>query len=76
MFLAGSETTSSTMEWAVAELLCNPGAMRKTKEELDRVVGRNRKVEGKDIDELPYFMAVLKETLRLHPPLPRNAMKV
>ncbi|KAL5809387.1 hypothetical protein ACOSQ3_030078 [Xanthoceras sorbifolium] len=79
MFFAGSETTSSTMEWTMAELLRNPESMEKTKEELDRVVGRNRKVDEKDIDELPYLKAVVKETLTLSPPipllLPRNTMQ-
>ncbi|KAI9154545.1 hypothetical protein LWI28_027882 [Acer negundo] len=79
MFFAGSETNSSTIEWAIAELLRNPEFMRKTKEELDQVVGQKRKVEEKDIDKLPYLKAVVKETLRLHPPvpllLPRNSMQ-
>ncbi|XP_044472860.1 iridoid oxidase-like [Mangifera indica] len=79
MFFAGSETTSSTLEWAMTELLRNPESMRKIKEELDRIVGRNRKVEETDINELPYLKAVVKETLRLHPPipllLPRNSMQ-
>ncbi|KAK9291153.1 hypothetical protein L1049_009341 [Liquidambar formosana] len=79
MFLAGSETTSSSIEWGMAELLRNPELMRKAREELDRVVGPNRKVEERDMDELPYLQAVMKETLRLHPALPllvpRNALQ-
>ncbi|XP_015898570.3 iridoid oxidase [Ziziphus jujuba] len=79
MFMAGSETTSSTIEWAMAELLRNPKSMQRAKEELNRVVGPNRKVEESDMDNLPYLEAVVKETLRLHPPIPllipRNAME-
>lgn len=79
LFLAGSETTSSTMEWALTELLLNPDSMAKVKGELDRVIGPSRKVEESDIDNLPYLQAVLKETFRLHPPIPflvpRRAMK-
>ncbi|GLT59067.1 hypothetical protein SLA2020_319090 [Shorea laevis] len=79
MFFAGSETSSSSIEWAMAELLRHPESMRKVKEELDRVIGPNRKVEESDTENLPYFQAVIKETLRLHPALPltlpRNAME-
>lgn len=79
IFLAGSETTSSTIEWAMTELLCNPESMMKAKTELARVVGPKQKVEESDIDNLPYLQAVIKETLRLHPPIPflvpRRAMK-
>ncbi|WRX23930.1 Cytochrome P450 - like 10, partial [Theobroma cacao] len=79
IFLAGSETTSSTIEWAFAELLCNPDAMIKAKAELTRVVGPNKKVEERDIENLHYLHAVVKETFRLHPPvpflIPRKAMQ-
>ncbi|XVE96518.1 hypothetical protein REPUB_Repub02eG0229500 [Reevesia pubescens] len=79
MFFAGSETTSITIEWAMAELLRNPESMTKAKEELDRVIGPKRKVEESDVDKLPYLQAVIKETLRLHPAipllLPRNAIQ-
>ncbi|CAH2056683.1 unnamed protein product [Thlaspi arvense] len=54
MFFAGSETTSSTIEWAMAELLRGPGAMKNVKEEIDRVVP-NRKVEESDIDRFALF---------------------
>ncbi|XP_009602679.1 cytochrome P450 76A2-like [Nicotiana tomentosiformis] len=70
MFLAGSETTSSSVEWALTELLRHPEAMAKVKEELSKVVGPNKKFEESDIDNLPYMQAILKESLRLHPPLP------
>ncbi|KAH7854342.1 hypothetical protein Vadar_012759 [Vaccinium darrowii] len=79
MFFAGSETTSSTVEWAMVELLRQPDSMRKVREEIARVIGPDKKVEEKNIDDLPYLVAVVKETLRLHPAtpllLPRNAME-
>lgn len=79
IFFTGTETTSTTTEWIIAELLKNPEAMRKVKEELNEVVGENRKVEESDIEKLPYLQAVIKETLRLHPAapllLPRNTIQ-
>ncbi|KAK4481144.1 hypothetical protein RD792_012022 [Penstemon davidsonii] len=70
MFLAGSETTSSSIEWAMTELLRNPDAMTMVKHEISSVIGPNNKFEERDIDNLPYFQAVIKESLRLHPPIP------
>ncbi|XP_024922629.3 cytochrome P450 76A2-like [Ziziphus jujuba] len=79
IFLAGSETTSSAVEWALTELLCNPESMNKAKAELAQVVRPDRKVEESDIENLPYLQAVVKETLRLHPTIPflipRKAMR-
>jgi cytochrome P450 len=69
MFLAGAETTSSTIEWAMTELLINRDCMSKVKIELNSVVGE-KDVEESDIDKLPYLQGVVKETLRLHPPIP------
>ncbi|GMN39329.1 hypothetical protein TIFTF001_008548 [Ficus carica] len=70
MFLAGSESTSSSVEWALTELLLNPYVMAKAKAELTQLIGSNRKFQETDIDNLPYLNAVIKETLRLHPPIP------
>ncbi|KAL2250719.1 cytochrome P450 76A1-like [Sesamum indicum] len=79
MFFAGSETTSISIEWGFAELLRSPHTFKKLREELDRVVGVNRRVEEKDVENMPYLQAVVKETLRLHPALPlllpRNTME-
>jgi cytochrome P450 len=58
------------MEWAMAELLCNPEALSKAKLELKQVIGEGHPVEESDISRLPYLQAILKETLRLHPPTP------
>ncbi|KAG5568329.1 hypothetical protein H5410_064654 [Solanum commersonii] len=70
LFLAGTETTSSSVEWALTELLRHPQAMDKVKTEISKVIGPNRKFEESDIDNLPCMQAVIKESLRLHPPLP------
>lgn len=60
LFFAGGETTSSSTEWAMTELLRHPDLMKKAKAELDYVVGPTRKLEETDIDNLPYLNAVVK----------------
>ncbi|XP_058092415.1 (S)-N-methylcoclaurine 3'-hydroxylase isozyme 1-like [Magnolia sinica] len=69
MFGAGTETSASTIEWAMAELIKNPDIMSKVRSELDRVVGP-KMVKESDLPSLPYLQACVKETLRLHPPTP------
>ena len=49
MFAAGSESTSTTIEWAMAELLLNPSCMSRAREELDQVIGSKEHVEESDI---------------------------
>ncbi|PIA38467.1 hypothetical protein AQUCO_02800289v1 [Aquilegia coerulea] len=66
---AATDTSTSTIEWAMTELLRNPEVMRKVEAELNQVVGL-KKVEEGDIRNLPYLQAVVKETLRLHPAVP------
>ncbi|KAF7838253.1 cytochrome P450 71A1-like [Senna tora] len=70
MFVGGSDTSSTTLEWAMAELLRNPTTMKKAQEEVRRVVDKKSKVEEKDVGEMKYLECVVKETLRLHPPVP------
>ncbi|GLJ45264.1 hypothetical protein SUGI_0952740 [Cryptomeria japonica] len=67
LFTAGSETTSNTIEWAMSEIIRNPMVMEKVRDELDKVVGKERRVQESDIDNLPYLHSVVKETFRLHP---------
>jgi len=70
MFLAGSDTTTSTIEWAIAEAIRNPRIMKKAQAELDEVIGKDRRFEESDIDRLPYLHALVREVFRLHPPTP------
>ncbi|KAJ9139582.1 hypothetical protein P3X46_030306 [Hevea brasiliensis] len=69
VFAAGSDTSSRTTEWAMAELMKNPTAMKKVQEEVRHVFGKKGKVDEADLHELKYLKLVVKETLRLHPPI-------
>lgn len=70
MFIGGSDTTSTTLEWAMAELIKNPVTMKKAQEELRRVVGNKSKLEENDASQMSYLKCVVKETMRLHPAAP------
>ncbi|KAL1331436.1 geraniol 8-hydroxylase [Arachis hypogaea] len=72
LFVAGTDTTSSTIEWAMSELLCNPEKLEKVRKELQQVIGKDeqQQFEESHITKLPYLRAVVKETFRLHPPIP------
>ncbi|GJN31575.1 hypothetical protein PR202_gb19989 [Eleusine coracana subsp. coracana] len=70
MFTAGTDTSSIIVEWAMAEMLQNPSVMARLQDELDRVVGRDRRLEESDLPNLPYLQAVCKEAMRLHPSTP------
>ncbi|XP_057723043.1 flavonoid 3'-monooxygenase CYP75B137-like [Arachis stenosperma] len=70
MVVGGSDTSSNTIEFALAEMIKKPEIMKIVQEELEAVVGRDNIVEESHIHKLPYLRAVMKETLRLHPALP------
>jgi cytochrome P450 len=70
MFVGGSDTTSTTLEWTMAELVKNPSIMKKAQEEVRRVVGKKSKIDVDDINQMDYLKCILKESLRLHPPVP------
>ena len=70
MFGAGSETSSTTLDWAMAEMIKNPGVMKKAQDEVREVFSRKGSVDETGISEMKYLKSVVKETLRLHPPFP------
>ncbi|WVZ14316.1 hypothetical protein V8G54_011882 [Vigna mungo] len=67
IIIASFETSSSTVEWAMSQLLRHPTIMKRLQQELEHVVGMNRHVEENDLEKLSYLNMVVKETLRLHP---------
>ncbi|KAL1293711.1 dimethylnonatriene synthase [Arachis hypogaea] len=70
LIAGGTESSAVTVEWAISEMLKKPEIFKKATEELDRVIGRERWIEEKDIVNLPYINAIAKETMRLHPVAP------
>ena len=67
LIAGGKDTSATTVEWAMSELLKQPHLIRKATEEIDRVIGKDRLVEERDIPQLPYINAIMKETMRKHP---------
>ncbi|XP_040996837.1 cytochrome P450 81C13-like [Juglans microcarpa x Juglans regia] len=70
MFTAGTDTTATTMEWAMSLLLNHPEVLQKVKAEIVNQVGHGRLLNDSDLDKLPYLRSVVNETLRLYPPTP------
>ncbi|XP_054790810.1 cytochrome P450 71D10-like [Prosopis cineraria] len=70
IFVGGTETAATTVEWAMSELLRDQKRMKKAQEEVRRVYGDKGYVDESKLDHLNYLGAIIKETLRIHPPLP------
>ncbi|KAJ9567572.1 hypothetical protein OSB04_003538 [Centaurea solstitialis] len=70
VLVAGTDTTATTVVWAMTALITNPKVMKKAQEEVRNVVGGKGKVDEDDLPKLIYLKAVVKETLRLYPPSP------
>ncbi|XVF70857.1 hypothetical protein PTKIN_Ptkin11bG0196000 [Pterospermum kingtungense] len=71
ILLAGTETSSTTLEWTImSELMKNPRVLQKVQTEVGQVFDKTEGVNESNLQELKYLKLVIKETLRLHPPLP------
>ncbi|XP_058070638.1 premnaspirodiene oxygenase-like [Magnolia sinica] len=69
MFAAGTETSSTTLVWAMAEMMKNPKVMEKAQAEVRQLFEGKTKIDERETTKLYYLKLVIKETLRLHPPL-------
>ncbi|KAF2309317.1 hypothetical protein GH714_001588 [Hevea brasiliensis] len=70
MFAGASDTSLVTAEWAMAEMVKNPSIMKKAQEEVRKVFGEKGDMDDSSgHGELKYLKLVIKETLRLHPPV-------
>ncbi|KAL3676162.1 hypothetical protein R1sor_026110 [Riccia sorocarpa] len=70
LFLASTDAPLTLVEWVIIELIRHPEAMAKLQKELDDVVCNSRALRETDFSKTPFMIAVVKETLRLHPPFP------
>ncbi|XP_044490509.1 cytochrome P450 78A5-like [Mangifera indica] len=70
MIFRGTDTVAILLEWVLARMVLHPEIQSKAQAEIDAVVGKSRPVFDSDIPNLPYLQAIVKETLRVHPPGP------
>ncbi|KAH0666018.1 hypothetical protein KY285_027224 [Solanum tuberosum] len=75
IFLAGTETSFTVIIWAFTEMMKNPHIMAKVQSEVRRVFKGKKNYDEEDVEKLTYLNLVIKETLRLHAPVPLLAPK-
>ena len=63
MVTGGTDTSSNTIEFAMAEMMHNPEIMKRVQEELEVVVGKDNMVEESHIHKLSYLQAVFLSIL-------------
>ncbi|XP_022095757.1 cytochrome P450 2U1-like isoform X2 [Acanthaster planci] len=70
IFLAGSETTATTLQWLLLYVAVYPKIQQRVQAEIDAVVGRDRLPRMADKPELNFTRAVIWEVQRLCPVVP------
>ncbi|KAJ7983088.1 cytochrome P450 [Mycena polygramma] len=71
LLLAGYETTSISLTWALIELARHPEAQNQLRKDLARFSGSDPTWDQL-VSELPFLDGVVQEVLRLHPPVPET----
>ena len=70
--IAGRDTTASALSWVFWELTQHADVCERVVEEIDRVLQGESPTYDDVTNKMPYMQAVIKEALRLHPPVPED----
>ncbi|KAH7667473.1 Isoflavone 2'-hydroxylase protein [Dioscorea alata] len=70
LLMAGTDTSTATLEWAMSLLLNHPEKLKKAQEEIDEQIEHGRLIQESDLPNLPYLQGIINETLRLYPATP------
>ncbi|GFR80075.1 cytochrome P450 2U1 [Elysia marginata] len=76
LFIAGTETTSTTIYWCILFCLHRPELQEKIYQQISKFVSHNRLPSLNDQDNLPYLSAVIMETQRYASLVPMLQRKV
>ncbi|XP_023748714.1 cytochrome P450 Tp4149 [Lactuca sativa] len=70
VFVAGTDTTFVSLVWSISELIRHPSIMEKVQQEVTEIAQGRSMILEKDLEKMNYLKAIIKETLRLHTPVP------
>ncbi|XP_022876953.1 costunolide synthase-like [Olea europaea var. sylvestris] len=70
IFTVGTDNSATTVEFAMTEMMRHPIVLAKAQDEPRQVLRVNDRIRETDLVGLSYLKMMIKETLRLHPPLP------
>ncbi|CAN1808800.1 Desmethyl-deoxy-podophyllotoxin synthase [Linum perenne] len=70
MFIAGSDSSSATIQWIFSDIINDQRVLQKVQEEVRQVFKNTANIEEARLGELKYLDMAISESMRLHPPGP------